>query len=519
MKKPAPPWFLVIPSAAVFVITVLPLIYLVFRALEAERGLLYQLVFRHRNFELILNTLGLAGAVVAGTLVLALPLAWLTTSTNLRGRYLVTVLCMIPLATPGYVVAYGLLSLSSPSGPLQQLFGLGVARMTGFWGALLTLIIYNYPFMYLNLRTAFVGRDPSIIEAAKSLGYGPIRRFARITLPQLRPAILAGTMLVGLYVFGDFGVVSLMRFETISYAIFLQYLAAFDRIYAAWLALMLLGIAVLLLLPEFFLLRGLRIDRSGRSTRPRKKLYNLGGWQWAALLFVTLVALVSVVIPNSVMLYWLGRQMGAIDVPGVVAALGDSLSVSLPAASLATLLAIPIAFLERRHRTGLTQLIGSSVYIGYATPPLALALGYVFFVLRAAPWLYQTAGLLAIAYTVHFLAQAVGPVRTSLFLATPRVEEASRSLGQGPFETLRKVTFPLLRPGLVGAGALVFLSCIKELPLTFLLAPLNFQTLAIRVYGFTSEAMFAEAAPHAVSIVVLSAVLIGLLFKNSVEFR
>ena len=155
-----------------FIVTLLPLIYLVFRALEADSSLLQQLVFRYRNVELIFNTLGLAAGVVAGTIVLALPLAWLTTSTNLRGRYFVTVLCMIPLATPGYVVAYSLLSLSNPAGPLHQLFGMSMARLTGFWGSLLALTIYNYPFMYLNLRTAFVERDPSIIEAAKSLEFG-----------------------------------------------------------------------------------------------------------------------------------------------------------------------------------------------------------------------------------------------------------------------------------------------------------------------------------------------------------
>ena len=492
--------------------------YLVFRALEAERTLLYDLVFRARNAELIINTLGLAAGVVALSLLVALPLAWLTTSTNLRGRFAVTILCMLPLATPGYVVAYGLLSLGSPVGPMRELFGISMMRVTGFWGALLTLAIYNFPFMYMNLRTAFVESDPTIIEAAKSLGYGPVRRFLRITLPQLRPAILAGTMLIGLYVFGDFGVVSLMRFETISYAIFQQYIAAFDRIYAAWLALMLIGIAILLLIPEFFLLRGLRIGRSGKSTRSRRKLHDLGRWRWAAVGFTAVVGLFSVVIPNSVMFFWFSRQLGHIDVPGVLGALGDSLAVSFPAALLATALAVPVAFLERRHETGLTQLLGRSVYVGYATPPLALALGYIFFVLRSAPWLYQTAALLVIVYAIHFLAQALGPIRTSLYLATPRVEEASRSLGQGAFETIRKVTFPLLRPGLLGAGAIVFLSCIKELPLTFLLSPLNFQTLALRVYSYTSEAMFAEAAPHAVTIVVLSALLIGVLFKKSVEF-
>jgi iron(III) transport system permease protein len=152
--------------------------------------------------------------------------------------------------------------------------------------------------------------------------------------------------------------------------------------------------------------------------------------------------------------------------------------------------------------------------VGYATPALALALGVVFVVLRAAPWLYQTAGLLVFVYSVHFLAQAVGPVRAGLHLAAPRIEEASRSLGLGPVATFRRVTLPILRPGLAAAVVLVLLSCVKELPLTFILAPLDFETLALNVYSYTTEAMFAEAAPYALAIVLLSALLTSVVFHR-----
>jgi iron(III) transport system permease protein len=135
-------------------------------------------------------------------------------------------------------------------------------------------------------------------------------------------------------------------------------------------------------------------------------------------------------------------------------------------------------------------------------------------VLRAAPWFYQTAGLLVFAYTVHFLAQAVGPVRAGLHVATPRIEEASRSLGFGPIATFRRVTLPILKPGLVAAATLVFLSCIKELPLTIILAPLDFETLALKVYGYATEAMFAQAAPYALTIVLLSALLASILYRR-----
>lgn len=517
IRSRAPLWLL-IPAVGVFVVTLVPLGYLLVRAAQGEGATFQELVLRYRNLELIANTLGLAAGVVLGSLALAMPLAWLTTRTNLRGRRAWTVLCLLPLAIPGYVIAYSLLSLGSPSGPLQHWLGIGFVRPGGFWGALVVLTMYNYPLMFLNLRSTFADSDPSLSEAARSLGYGKLGRLWHVTLPQLRPAMLAGTLLVGLYVLGDFGVVSLMRFETISYAIYLQYMAAFDRVYAAMLAVMLIGIAGLFLWLEFMLLRGLRVERSARTAGKIRKPYELGSWKWPAYAFAAGVVLVTLFAPFAVLLFWLAQRSIGIDVASITGAIVDSLSVSLPAAALAAVLAVPIAWLEKRYRSGLAQVMGRAVYIGYAMPPLALALGFIFLVLRASPWLYQTATLLVIAYTIHFLAQAVGPVRSRLYLATRRTEEASRSLGFGPFATLRRITYPILRPGLVAAGALVFLSCVKELPLTFLLAPLDFETLALRVYGFTTEAMFAEAAPYAIAIVVLSTVLIAVLLKRDVEF-
>jgi iron(III) transport system permease protein len=491
-------------------------LYLVGRAVEGSADAA-GLILRTHNLVLLGNTLALAFTVVAGSIAIALPLAWLSTCSDLRGRLAVTVLSVIPLAMPGYVVAYGLLSLGSTNGPFEAWFGMSGPRLSGFWGAALTLTIYNFPFMYINLRTAFAERDASLSEAARALGAGPVRRFRHVTLPQLRPGIVAGSMLVGLYVFGDFGVVSLMRYETISYALFVQYLAAFDRVYAAWLALMLITAATVLIFVEMWVLRGVSLARRSGAHRRPYKVFVLGRWRFAAYAFVTVVALLSVGLPNGTVLYWFGKNMQSVDGAGLYRAFADSIAAAAPAALLAVLFAVPIAVLDRRYRSGFSRVMGRAVYVGYATPPLALALGYIFFVLGTAPRLYQSIVVLVAAYIVHFLAQAVGPIRTTLYMATVRLEEASRSLGLGTVATIRRVTLPLMWPGLAGAATLVFLSCIKELPITFLLAPLDFQTLALRVYDYTTEAMFAEAAPYALTIVIVCVGLITALFHRKVE--
>jgi iron(III) transport system permease protein len=135
----------------------------------------------------------------------------------------------------------------------------------------------------------------------------------------------------------------------------------------------------------------------------------------------------------------------------------------------------------------------------------------VFFTLRTVPVLYQTLALLVVAYALHFLAEAIGPIRTALYQAPPRLEEAARTLGRSPLGAFFAATFPLLRKGVLVSIALVFLSAMKELPLTFLLSPVGFDALALKVWGYANEALFAGAAPFALAIMGVSAAFVGLL--------
>jgi iron(III) transport system permease protein len=152
-------------------------------------------------------------------------------------------------------------------------------------------------------------------------------------------------------------------------------------------------------------------------------------------------------------------------------------------------------------------------YLGYALPPLALALAYIFFSLGTLPVLYQTMALLVFAYTLHFLAEAIGPIRTALYQISPNVEEAARSLGRSPLRAFGSTTLPLIRTGLVVSVTFVFLSAIKELPLTVLLSPPGFETLSTNVWGFASEGLYGRAAPYALAIVCLSTLFVAVLLR------
>lgn len=505
-------WYLWGPTALVVLGVVVPLGYLVVRAFGAEAGELADLVLRTRNLRLLGNTLGLAAAVLALTTAISLPLAWLVTRTDVWGQRFVTLLGVLPLAVPGYVMAYALLATAGPNGTLASLTGLVIPRPHGFVGAWLALSLYTFPYLFLNLRAALLGLDPALEESARSLGASRQEVRWRVVLPHLRPAFLAGGLLIVLHVLGDFGVVSLMRFETFSYAIYLQYAASYDRVYAAWLALMLLGLTGALLWGEARLLRGRLFHRAGGGMARHRQRSALGAWQGPALGFAGGVGFLSVGLPLVTVLYWLGRstERGG----HLLEALWDSASASAGAAVLAAALAVPIAYLGVRRASKRTRVLERIAYLGYATPPLAFALALVFFSLRAMPWAYQTLGLLIVAYALHFLAEALGPVRSALYQAPPQVQEAARSLGHSPLRAFFAATFPLLRRGLVVSMAFVFLSALKELPITFLLSPLGFESLAMRMWGAASESLFSVAAPYALALILTSTVLVGLLLQR-----
>jgi len=540
----------VLPAAIVLVGVLVPLLYLFVRALQGETAQMIDMVLRARNGWLLLNTAGLAaGVLVLGT-VIAFPLAWLTTRSDMPAKGLVTLLAVLPLAIPGYVMAYALLAAAGGLGTLAQTVGLTVPRITGYTGALIALTLYTYPYMFLNLRAALRGLDPALEESARSLGYTPRRVFWHVTLPQLRPAFQTASLLVGLHVLGDFGVVSLMRFKTFSYALYLEYSAALGqdgRMYVAWLALIMLALTAGVLFVEARMLRGLLLHRIGSGAPRMRRPTKLGWWALPAWGYLAALVTVALVIPLSTIGYWMqhsaGRDWAALGVE-LWEALSGSLLASAPAALVATVLALPLVYRSVRRPTWGSRLLERIAYFGYATPPLVFALATITFVLmnargldNASGWveanlpgvvaswlspalhgvgwtciaLYQSLALLVVAYAMHFLAEAIGPMRSALYQVPPRMEETARSLSLGPVRTFFRVTLPLIRAGLLTAVLLVFLSAMKELPLTLMLRPADFHTLATNVWDKTGEAMFAAAAPHALALTLVSALFVAVL--------
>ncbi len=480
---------------------VLPLAHLGLRAAGGEDPL--GQVLTSRVLDLVIDTLSLAVAVTVLAVLVGVGIAWLVERSDLPGRRILGVAAALPLVVPTYVGALALLAAVGPRGLAWEM-----PAIIGFWGATAALTLSTYPYVLLLARAVLRSADPSLEEAGRALGDTPWSSFRRVLLPGLRPAIAAGGLLVFLYVLSDFGAVSIMRFDTVTRAIYVEYRSSFDRARPALLGLVLVALTLAVVAAELRL-RGRPAPTPVVAGRRPAPLTPLGHWRWPAAVGVGVIVFAGIGIPVAVLGYWSIVGSSGADSASVIArAALISAQVSIMAAVLAVVAALPVAVLAVRHRSRLSRAVEVLALSGYALPGLVIALAMVFFAARFLPGLYQTLAILVLAYLVRFLPEALGSVRSSLLQVDPALEEAGRSLGRSRLSVACSVTFPLMRGGLLAGAALVFLTAMKELPATLLLLPAGYDTLAVRVWTSASQGLYAQAAPAALILVAVTGVVL-----------
>lgn len=493
----------------------LPLLYIFVRSLEVGLGRLLATLASPLVAALLLRTLSLVVGVAGASVALALPMAWLVTRTDLPGRRLWAVLGAVPLVFPSYVAALALVAVFGPRGHLvrwlEPWLELPAGELVyGYSGALLALTLFTYPYVYLLLVPVLRDLDPAYEESSRSLGLGRWGTFFRAVLPQLRPAIYGGALLVALYTISDFGAVSILRYNTFTLAIYNAYRVLFDRSVAAVLAAVLVLLALVLISVEAGVAGRLPPHRLRPARRPQT--IALGRWRWPALLGLGTVAALNVALPLGVLVHWGARALRVGNPLGSAASSAvSSVVVSLGAAVATVALSVPIAVWSVRHPSRLSRSVERLSRAGFALPGLVIALALVFFVSRYLQPLYQSLPLLVGAYVIRFLPEALAATRSAVASVSPRFAEAARSLGSGQLATLRTLTLPLIRPGLLAGAGLVFLTTMKELPATLILRPTGFETLATRIWTTAAEGIYSQAALPGLLLVGMSAPIAYLL--------
>lgn len=492
-----------------------PAIYLLIRNFTADADP-FGLILTDRIQGPLWRTVKLAVLVSLSAGALGTGLAWLTTRTDLPFAKTFSVLLTLPLVYPTFIGAAALVRTLNPGGIVNDaLSGLGVARtptLSGLFGAWLVLTLLTYPYVFLPVAARFSRLPASIEQSARLLGNSALHVFTRIIVPQAAGSIIAGMLLVFLYAISDFGAVAILRYDTLTRAIDTNQLA--NRPVALALSLMLLVLAGLVVTAERLAGRRRIVSASPRSTA--MTALTLGRGRIPAIGFVGLVVTFALGAPLLALADWsirglitsnqTGRQL-TVDSAEIAEITGNTLGVSAIAAISSVIIVLPIALLVGRYRTRIGN-IGHAVAIStFALPGILIALTGTFFI-RQTDWTFDTfhnsMAILIFSYTVRFAALAMGTALLAVHAVPERLRDASQSLGADQRRRFGTVELPLMAPGLLAAGGLVLLSTMKELPISLLLSPFEFETLSTRIFSTFNESFVTEAGLMALTLVALS---------------
>lgn len=494
-------------------------------------------VWTHVRASLLPEAVGNSAVLVMGvatlSTVIGVATAWLVATTRFPGRGWLSWALALPLAAPGYIVAYVYADLLEFAGPVQSALrgvtGWGAGdyafpAIRSLSGAIFVLSLGLYPYVYILARAAFARRSATLYLAARTLGAGPMRAFAAIALPAARAAIAGGAALAAMETLADFGVADYFGITTFSTALFRTWLALDGRTAALKLAaVMLIVIAALVWLEQ-----ATRKGRAASLDGAPAALTPLAGWRaWLVSISCALPVTLGVVIPAAVLARYAVIAGDPLWGTRFAPIIGNSLTVAGAAALIATLAALILAQAQRLAppaslNARLTAPAIRFATLGYALPGALLALGLfaplsaldrnlarpVAAVFGGPPGLIFTGtiGALLLAYVVRFLTVAHNAVTGGYAQISPALDHAAGTLGAGPLRTTARVHAPLLAPSLLAALTLVFVDVMRELPATLMLRPFNFETLATRVYRLAADERLAEASTAALIILAIGVI-------------
>lgn len=481
--------------------------------------------------------------VGTGTLAIGTGTAWLVTMCEFPGRRVFEWALLLPLAVPTYVAAYVFTDVLEYAGPVQKAFRevFGWSSSKDYWfpeirslgGATAMMTLVLYPYVYLLSRSAFLAQSVGVLDASRTLGVGPWRGFFLVAMPLARPGIVVGVTLVLMEAINDFGTVDFFAVQTFTMGIYDVWLNMNSTAGAAQLAVVLLMLVVLLIAAERWARRGQRYFHTTNSygALPRYRLSR--GMMSAAFCACLTPVVLGFVFPAAVLAnYALDYYQESLTANYLVYA-GNSLALSTLGAGLAVIFGLFLAYGVRLSGNPVVKAAARIASFGYAVPGAVLAVGVIIpmarfdnavdafmddtFGISTGLLLSGTVFAVSYGYLVRFLALSYGAVEAGLAKVTPGMDGAARTLGEGPMGTLRRVHFPMIRGSIITAAILVFVDCMKELPMTIILRPFNFETLATFAHQYASDELLEESA--LASLTIVAAGVLPVIFLSRMAAR
>ena len=514
-------WWILIATA----LLVLPLADLVLNVFgksgEAWNHLARTVLPRYISNTLILGigTLLLSGIIGTWS-------AWIMARYRFPGKGVFGILLVLPLALPPYISAYAWSGIFDYGSPLTVILGrimdpvqaarMGVAHLPG---AIFVLAMALYPYVYLSMKPVMTRSIAPQLEAARNLGSGPRALFFRTALPLARPALVAGLGLVLMEVLNEYGAVSYLGVDTLTAGIFRSWFHFYDISTARRLG----GILLLFVFVILSVENRQRYRRRYFSTNNRRpsSMENLNGRRLVgAVTGLVMLIFISLIAPMMQLGLWASRSWRYLLRDEYLELTMNTLILGVSAVAVCLVLAMTLVYARKLVKHPVFQRISSLAFLGYAVPGAVIALGVMQIggkvdgFVTGGRILFVSGSIAALlyAYAIRYLPIAQRPISAVLEERFSAVDEASLSLGRSPLSTLMRIHLPNMAGTLRAASILVFLDVLKELPLTMILRPFNFNTLAVRTFELAGNEQVAESSVPALTLVLLSA--LGILVMS-----
>ncbi len=529
---------LVIAAALLALVAAVPVLAVASSLASGGTGAVWAHLLDTVLADYLFNTLLLLVLVGTGVAAVGVGAAWLVTMLDFPGRRAFEWMLVLPLAMPAYVMAYAYTDLLQFTGPVQtalrETFGwtrhdywFPDVRSVG--GAALMFVFVLYPYVYLLARSAFIERSGNVLEVSRSLGCGPWTSFLRLSLPLARPAIAGGVALSLMETLADYGTVSYFSVQTFTTGIYRAWLSMGDRLAASQLACALLAFVALVLLAERVSRGGASYATIGARARPVTPLRLRGPVALLAVFACMLPVTIGFALPAGTLVHLAIEAHAEHSVARYLQLTANSFTLAGITSVLAVLIAVLLAYAVRLQPGPATLVASRVVRLGYAVPGAVLAVGVLIPLAAFDNWIDAlmreqfgvatgllvtgTVAALIYAYLVRFLGVAMESVDNGLAKITASMDDAARSLGLGPGETLWRVHRPLMRGSVLTAALLVFVDTMKELPATLVIRPFNFDTLATQAYTYASDERLGQAAVASLVIVAVGVAPVVLLTR------
>ncbi len=455
------------------------------------------------------NTSILVIGTSAITLIIGVYTAWFVTVYDFPFRRQFEWILILPLSIPTFINAISYVGLTDYAGPFRiflRWLGTDIyLDIMNHAGAIFVMSMVLYPYVYVTSRSAFLLQSASLIEVSRSLGQPMQKTFKRVVLPLAWPAIFAGLILVIMEVLNDYGVVSYFGIPTFTVGIFRSWLALGDLSTAVFLSMIVLIFVVVLLIIEFKAneKKKYAFDKSERTftrLKPRRK--------WVIFSLCLIPFLIGFIVPVCQLLWWFFLAYSHDVWLHLITIAKNTAVLGILSSILILFLSIILAYTFRLvDKKGLKRTFSKLPMLGYAMPGAVIAVGIVALVLIVNPNLIYS-GIIALVfgYTVRFFAVGYGSIESGFEKISRQIDDAAISLGSNSLRNLIKIHIPILKPVLLGALIMVFVDVTKELPITLILRPFNYETLATNAFQYAKDEMAPRAASSSLLIIFASAI-------------